>query len=312
MKFVQNILFVVGAILMMGGAQVMAELMSGGVPNPTESSLRMWVRADSGTKNSGGTDAAVGEAVATWLDSSYAGTDFTAYSSPTLQNATINGATVKVVEFNGTSDYFSAGDVEMHNNATGMTIFAVANITYLPGGGGVVDGDHIVSKYVSAPTAQRQWSLGADKSNPGMADFNVQENAGGHSWDTHAGFALSASQWHIINGVWSPGDKPQVFLDGGLAGTATSAVNDIDNGVGRLVLGGMDVDGTAATLFLEGFIAEVLIYDRALSDTEKNEIGYYLGTKYNLDTSYIPEPSTLVMLATGLIGLLCYAWRKRK
>ena len=26
----------------------------------------------------------------------------------------------------------------------------------------------------------------------------------------------------------------------------------------------------------------------------------------------IPEPSTLVLLATGLLGLLAYAWRKRK
>ncbi len=26
----------------------------------------------------------------------------------------------------------------------------------------------------------------------------------------------------------------------------------------------------------------------------------------------VPEPSTLVLLATGLLGLLCYAWRKRK
>ena len=25
-----------------------------------------------------------------------------------------------------------------------------------------------------------------------------------------------------------------------------------------------------------------------------------------------PEPGTLVLLATGLIGLLCYAWRKRR
>ena len=26
----------------------------------------------------------------------------------------------------------------------------------------------------------------------------------------------------------------------------------------------------------------------------------------------VPEPCTLALLATGLIGLLCYAWRKRK
>ena len=32
----------------------------------------------------------------------------------------------------------------------------------------------------------------------------------------------------------------------------------------------------------------------------------------NMAYSVVPEPGTLVLLATGLIGLLCYAWRKRK
>ncbi|MBU4273323.1 MAG: PEP-CTERM sorting domain-containing protein [Planctomycetes bacterium] len=34
----------------------------------------------------------------------------------------------------------------------------------------------------------------------------------------------------------------------------------------------------------------------------------------NVSASYtpIPEPSTLVLLAAGLVGLLCYAWRKRR
>ena len=32
----------------------------------------------------------------------------------------------------------------------------------------------------------------------------------------------------------------------------------------------------------------------------------------NLSTAAIPEPGTLVLLATGLIALLAYAWRKRK
>lgn len=31
-----------------------------------------------------------------------------------------------------------------------------------------------------------------------------------------------------------------------------------------------------------------------------------------LSGTVVPEPSTLAMLAAGLIGLLCYAWRKRK
>ena len=28
--------------------------------------------------------------------------------------------------------------------------------------------------------------------------------------------------------------------------------------------------------------------------------------------TYVPEPGTLALLATGLVGLLAYAWRKRK
>jgi len=29
-------------------------------------------------------------------------------------------------------------------------------------------------------------------------------------------------------------------------------------------------------------------------------------------TTGVPEPGTLALLAAGLIGLLCYAWRKRR
>jgi hypothetical protein len=33
---------------------------------------------------------------------------------------------------------------------------------------------------------------------------------------------------------------------------------------------------------------------------------------FGTPTSNVPEPGTIVLLATGLIGLLCYAWRRRK
>ena len=45
------------------------------------------------------------------------------------------------------------------------------------------------------------------------------------------------------------------------------------------------------------------------SDGEGSTPDYYPGW---LAGEAVPEPSTFALLATGLIGLLAYAWRKRK
>ena len=44
---------------------------------------------------------------------------------------------------------------------------------------------------------------------------------------------------------------------------------------------------------------------------------YVAGTNFNILNAYVlrdvtPEPSALVLLGTGLVSLLCYAWKKRK
>jgi len=53
-----------------------------------------------------------------------------------------------------------------------------------------------------------------------------------------------------------------------------------------------------------GDIAEMLIYERTLSAAELNQVGFYLEQKYSLDTAYVPEPSTIALLACGGIALL--------
>lgn len=45
---------------------------------------------------------------------------------------------------------------------------------------------------------------------------------------------------------------------------------------------------------------------------ENNGSSLFTGGYDNIMLTVIPEPSTLVLLATGLLGLLCYAWRKQK
>jgi hypothetical protein len=54
---------------------------------------------------------------------------------------------------------------------------------------------------------------------------------------------------------------------------------------------------------------------RGIGNAQNPPINTEFWTVYDnvrLNSEAVPEPGTLVLLATGLIGLVCYAWRKRK
>ncbi len=56
-----------------------------------------------------------------------------------------------------------------------------------------------------------------------------------------------------------------------------------------------------------GHIAEIIMYDHELSDTERGDVNQYLSDKYGV--AMVPEPSTWVLLTMALLGLA--AWRRR-
>lgn len=79
----------------------------------------------------------------------------------------------------------------------------------------------------------------------------------------------------------------EIFEDGvqvgrGFAAPGTIGINSI---------GFFDFPPGGRTFF--GDISEILIYDRALSDDELNDVGFYLGDKYDVDTSYEPPPAPI-------------------
>ena len=47
-------------------------------------------------------------------------------------------------------------------------------------------------------------------------------------------------------------------------------------------------------------------------DTDASDVTKTAFDNLNPNVNAVPEPGTLALLASGLIGLLCYAWRKRK
>jgi len=62
--------------------------------------------------------------------------------------------------------------------------------------------------------------------------------------------------------------------------------------------------------YLNGDIAELLVYNEVLTIDEINEVGFYLGDKYSISNTFVPEPSTFALAALGLLGLL--GWRRRR
>jgi hypothetical protein len=53
-----------------------------------------------------------------------------------------------------------------------------------------------------------------------------------------------------------------------------------------------------------------LLFDAHVQDV--GGLGAYNGNHYVELDVVVPEPSTTLLLATGAVGLLAYAWRKRK
>ena len=81
------------------------------------------------------------------------------------------------------------------------------------------------------------------------------------------------------------------FTTSGAQGTSWAA------GVNYVVTSGVTADGTGT---ISG----------TWTANGSTQWGPFCG--FQLIGEMVPEPSTLALLATGLIGLLCYAWRKRK
>jgi hypothetical protein len=116
------------------------------------------------------------------------------------------------------------------------------------------------------------------------------------------------------------GGATQLF-HGGVAAPATIAVT-LDT-TGSLWTSSFYVNGVAQILDYTGAPGgTVYTYPAGFFDTPWLAIGqvgfgrseWSAGTvdNFSLTQEQVPEPSTLVLVGTGLLGLLAYAWRKRK
>ncbi len=128
--------------------------------------------------------------------------------------------------------------------------------------------------------------------------------------------------WTNFTGLWlNPVDgrlclvKPQhnvvesVVYGAGWDSTAwhtlSYSVNTADGSISNVVL-----DGTSRSYVTTGLFTDAATKYAgfAVGSTTGSTSGYV----DNFVVSTVPEPSTLSLLAAGLVGLLAYAWRKRR
>ncbi len=235
---------------------------------PVANGLAVHVAADD-VDNDSGTSATAG-GITTWKNLSTDGSsigDFTGYGIVELN--VLNG--LPIVRFGGVSDRFD-NDTALGNTVdSDLTVFVVS------------------------------------ESNDGNNGGIIQSRTD-HGWL----FRYSGQTSMLYGHVSEEGSIAPTFTDAfhlfTLARVSTNATISVDGSAGASgTLGGYmagsgtqigtDAYGTDPLEgnYLAGDIAEILVYDRLLSDGEINTVGCFLEDKYGLDTAYEPVvPGTLI------------------
>lgn len=241
------------------------------------SGLVLWLKADDLT-------GADGSAVSTWTDASGLGnnaTQGTGSLQPLLKKAAngING--LNVVRFDGTDDHMQG---TFNPGTTGLTVFFIART-----GGALDTYAAVLGSSVAATSGCRwQFGLGSDATQGagwgGSADVNlgaVQDLAINTPYFGRYRISNAGNQW-TMDGVNTVTVADATFP----SGTFTYTIGD---------------ESPASPYELNGDVGEVIVYNRALTDDECDQVKEYLLQKWSGSTAVLPMFLDLGM--SNMVGL---------
>lgn len=279
--------------------------------NPVTEGIALWLRADAGVT----LDAS--DRVESWQDQSDDTFTFTHVDGvaedqrPLLVQDVLNGQ--EVVRFDGVNDFLTGGDI-LDDVFVGedqrFTLFTVINAT-------AGDNDVLLGKTADSgfnPNEdQRQLSYSLFGGEASMATYfalgpccspPVRRVVSENSIVDEAlvlTFEYDGSQSDEDGlsrfGIRSNGEPETVSLP-----ISIGPLGSIQNGAAPLAVGArVNTAGTVANLNFQGDIAELILYDRLLSDEELQQVEVYLGEKYGLavvgvaveDGTGLPESHSL-------------------
>lgn len=226
-----------------------------------------------------------GDPVTTWTDSSGNGLNVTAVGSPTYDADALNGQ--PAVSF-GPGAYFALGGVSGSNwGASGADIFLVleqngANPNNTAFSWAPDSSDRFLVHATYADTLHFQYG------SP-FGDVNSPEPAG---WD---------NTFNLVEASWN-GSTGEISVDGALLATG-NLTSSLNTALSATLYIGNDIFGNN----FQGQIAQIIVYNQALSPTDEQTVLNYLDAQY--DFSSVPEPAGWVLGASALAAIL---WLRRR
>ena len=168
-------------------------------------------------------------------------------------------------------DYLNAGDVELQGTG-GMTVIAMTQPENM---------GYIAAKFLYA-TGGRAWRIRPDA-------WDLQEIPDG--WDANNYISALPSAYYqspmVTAGRWTPAVSSELYCNGALLGSALVPAASMPDTVSQFWIGGQQAGGSA----FSGYINELIVYDRALTDTEMAGVQEYLEEKYQWTPPETPVPT---------------------
>lgn len=243
----------------------------GGTFNPLGYGPTGWWKADAGVYSDAGSTLAVDtNTVQQWNDQSGNGRNLsqgTAGSRPTYRTNQLNG--LPVIRFGGATDDDRLTGAAMSNffASQGKTIFVVYKRTANAAGGLIGD--------------EGEGSVLIQYTSNGTTSSNFHRDSGG--FDGPQTVAATAGSFNIMSFMH---DTTNFYT--GVNDTRTSSLASTASGASNSLAGALNVGdrSTTAHNFLDGDIAEILFFNSALSESQRQNIERYLAHKYSLTLPY--------------------------
>ena len=256
-----------GHVELVGTAPSTSGLPSKTLSMTVTTGLEFWVKADAGIAAS---------PVATWSDQSGKSRNVTATGSqqPTLLASGLNGR--PLVMFDGNDDFIgTAAPVDLLGSSSDYTVFIVTK----PGGTQKTNAVLLDWDHSTAPYDGLVFQEDSNVVNRFLHGWNCDASNGG--WQVNGPLQLATDAGNLLFGMKN-GAQGSIGLNGATPTNVALNATFFKSGspANTLRLGALAADGGQRNL--NGGLAEVLFYSRALSTSEQSTVNTYLRAKWGL------------------------------